>query len=147
MAVMASETFSSVAAPIQYAAQYAFLGNEEIKDYQAGCRRVSELVGQHVAQELRQAGCSVHDPEGGFYLFPNLGPCDDIEDICEQLLQQTGVAVLPGTDFGRAKHEGYFRLAYVDFDGEEALKDPENALDHCPRVIEGVSKLVAWLNQ
>lgn len=44
----------------------------------------------------------------------------DVE-LCEQLLNDTGIAILPGSTFGRNPEDLYARLAYVDIDGVLAL--------------------------
>ena len=43
-------------------------------------------------------------------------------ELCERLLVETGVAILPGHEFGRPAEELTARLAYVNFDGEQALE-------------------------
>ena len=76
--------------------------------------------------------------------------------LCERLLDQTGVALLPGAVFGRDEAELTARLAYVDFDGARALAavsviPREQPLDenflrrHCPRVVEAVERITAWI--
>ena len=56
-------------------------------------------------------GLSVLKPQGAFYLFVNI---KDISDnsiaFCKELLQATGVAVVPGIGFGS---EGYFRFSFA----------------------------------
>ncbi len=42
--------------------------------------------------------------------------------LVEDILESTGVALLPGIDFGRPESELTFRLAFVDFDGKAALE-------------------------
>ena len=75
--------------------------------------------------------------------------------LCERLLDETGVALLPGAVFGREDAELTARLAYVDFDGAKALAavaviPREQPLDetflrrHCPRVVEAVDRISAW---
>jgi aspartate aminotransferase len=79
---------------------------------------------------------------------------DDL--VTERLLEETGVAILPGTDFGRPPDELTARISYVDFDGAEALRaaaeassdqdlDASFARRHCPRPVDGVERLAAWL--
>jgi hypothetical protein len=72
----------------------------------------------------------VQVPEAGFYLFPcfrrhrkalALRGISTDEQLCAQLLQDTGVAILPGSAFGRAPDELFARLAFVDFKGDLAL--------------------------
>ena len=106
------------------------------------------------------AGAKCAAPDGGFYLFPDLGPLrerllergiSNAEQLASQLLEDTGVAVLPGTAFGRHSDELSIRLAYVDFDGEAALAAVEPVLDvywlssYCPRVFEGIERMTRWM--
>jgi aspartate/methionine/tyrosine aminotransferase len=65
--------------------------------------------------ELVNAIPGVHTlvPRGAFYVFPNVrsfGLSSNV--IARRLLDEAGVAVLSGTDFG-AGGEGYLRLAYA----------------------------------
>ena len=75
----------------------------------------------------------------------------DSRTLCERLLEETGVAVLPSAAFERPADELAIRLAYVDFDGDGPLRaegrtDDETFLrQHCPRVLEGVDTLCNWL--
>jgi aspartate aminotransferase len=162
IAVVASETFTTTSAPIQYAAVRAYQGGAEIDDYLARSRRVLKALGPAVAQQLRQAGCSLPKPEGGFYLFPDFSAHAEAlqargivtsRQLCERLLKDTGVASLPGSDFGRPATELTVRLAYVDFDGGAALRaaGSEVVLDggfldsYCPKVMTATQRIVDWL--
>ena len=44
-------------------------------------------------------------------------------EICEAILNETGVAMLPGSDFGFNKKKMLTRLSYTDFDGKTFLKN------------------------
>jgi aspartate aminotransferase len=56
-------------------------------------------------------GLSVNKPQGAFYLFVNIKDVSDSSiEFCKNLLEQTGVAVVPGIGFGS---EGYFRFSYA----------------------------------
>ena len=56
-------------------------------------------------------GLSVSKPEGAFYLFVNIKDItDDSIEFCKELLQEVGVAVVPGIGFGS---EGYFRFSFA----------------------------------
>ncbi|HEX6351119.1 MAG TPA: pyridoxal phosphate-dependent aminotransferase [Candidatus Dormibacteraeota bacterium] len=58
-------------------------------------------------------------PDGAFYAFPNIeGTGLPEKEMAERLLDEAGVAVLPGTAFGPAG-KGYIRLAYTQ--GEDDL--------------------------
>lgn len=164
MAAVASETFTSVSAPIQYAAVRAFdLDCPEIADYLTRSRRVLHALGRHLVAILREAGVDVTEPEGGFYLFPDFSAHREAlaqrgvhtsATLCERLLEDTGVAILPGTNFGRGHTELIARLAYVDFDGGAALAaaDPGVPLDAawlkrwCGPTVEAIERLAAWLS-
>ena len=73
---------------------------------------------------------SVAAPEGAFYLFPDFRPfrralrVQGIRSslaLGERLLQDTGVATIPGSSCGRHPSELTLRMAYVDFDGTHVL--------------------------
>lgn len=56
-------------------------------------------------------GLSVLKPQGAFYLFVNIKDIsNDSIEFCKELLQATGVAVVPGIGFGA---EGYFRFSFA----------------------------------
>jgi len=56
-------------------------------------------------------GLSVAKPEGAFYLFVNIKDItNDSIEFCKELLQEVGVAVVPGIGFGS---EGYFRFSFA----------------------------------
>ncbi|HEY3312927.1 MAG TPA: pyridoxal phosphate-dependent aminotransferase [Anaerolineales bacterium] len=83
-----------------------------------------EVVGQMLAEyqhrrdrvvELVNAIPGVHTltPRGAFYVFPNIKSFGlSSQVIARRLLDEAGVAVLAGTDFGPGG-EGYLRLAYA----------------------------------
>ena len=166
MAAAASETFTSVSAPVQFAAIAAFAGGEEIDRYLSHSRRLLRALARHVAQGLCSAGATCSDAAGGFYLFPDFGPSRselaargmvDASNMCRQLLKDTGVAILPGRAFARPEDELTCRLAFVDFDGARALAQlatmPEGVAleeshlrDMCPRVCQALDRWVAWLH-
>jgi aspartate/methionine/tyrosine aminotransferase len=53
-------------------------------------------------------------PRGAFYAFPNVQEIGlSSSELASLLLQQAGVAVLPGTSFGQ-NGEGYLRLSYAN---------------------------------
>ncbi len=164
MAAVASETYTSVCAPVQYAAIHAFCGGSQIERYLSHARRILSALGSKSAEILREAGIRVADPQGGFYLFLDFTSLSqrlsargltDGTKICNRLLEEMGVAMLPGSAFGRSRRESSARLAYVDFDGAGALAasdhipldgplPPEFLSQHCDRVIDGVRRIAEW---
>jgi aspartate aminotransferase len=130
MAAIASETYTATSAPIQYAAVTAFEGSPEIADYLVRARSVLRGLGSLVTRTLRETGAEVATPDGAFYVFADYGPRREelaargihtSSELAAHLLDEVGVALLPGAAFGRSDHELCLRLAYVDFDGASAL--------------------------
>ncbi len=77
MAACASETYTSVSTPIQYAAVQAFRGNVEIERYLWQARRILRTLGGRCATILVDAGIAVRPPVGACYLFPDFTPLAD----------------------------------------------------------------------
>jgi len=166
MAVVASETFTSTSAPIQYAAITAFDGGPDIERYLNDSRWVLRVLGNHLWERLCGMGLQVTRPSGGFYLFPDFSPVrqqlaergiNDSETLCQRLLEESGVALLPGSAFGRPAEELTTRLAYVDLDGEQALAELAGGEPaetghmaflqrHCGRMLEAMDAIENWLN-
>jgi len=73
-------------------------------------------------------------------------------EMCNEILKQTGVALLPGSDFGFDKKRLIVRLSFTDFNGENFMnnyKNNSNINDEiikkfAPRIVEGVQKLKKW---
>ena len=66
--VLASETFSSVSAPIQYAAISAY-SNDHSKFINYS-KNILKAVGQYVYENLQSNKVLIDRPRGGFYLMP-----------------------------------------------------------------------------
>jgi aspartate aminotransferase len=83
-----------------------------------------EKVGENVAEYQRRRdyivaglnaipGVSCQVPQGAFYVFPNVKSFGlSSKEIARRLIDEAGVAVLAGTDFGSGG-EGYLRLCYA----------------------------------
>jgi aspartate aminotransferase len=165
MAVVASETYTSTSAPIQFAAVRAFQGGLDLEQYLHDSRRILRALGRTVAARLATAGVTAPAPQGAFYLFPDFGGHADAlrdrgirtsRELCARMLDETGVALLPGSDFGLPDEDLVARLSYVDFDGAAALsavrhRPADQPLDEaflhqtCGRVLAAVDALADWL--
>lgn len=160
MAAVASETFTATSAPIQYAAVDALQDRPEMDQYLRHSRAILAALAGYSYRQLSAAGAELQPARGGFYLFPRFesrrdglsarGVLDG-PSFCEQLLEETGVAVLPGNNFGRETQEMSLRLAVVDFDGAGALREAANsAVDeafikqHCSRVTTAIDRMSEW---
>ena len=165
MKVAASETFTSVSAPIQYAAVKAFEGSPDIDNYLIHSRRVLSVIGNWCYKQLKQRQIRVIKPEGGFYLFPSFRNYTTKlkhrgittgKELAEAILMETGVACLPCEDFGLKPKRLVLRMAYVNFDGEKALNQsmkmnldplPDSFVkENCPQVYKGIEKLMNWID-
>jgi aspartate aminotransferase len=61
----------------------------------------------------RIPGVRCHRPDGAFYVFPDITETGwDARELATTLLDEVGVAVLPGTSFG-PHGEGHIRLSYA----------------------------------
>jgi aspartate aminotransferase len=165
MAVVASETFTATSAPIQYAAVKAFQGGPGLERYLSQSRRILKSLSDWIWTRLTDAGVTVARPDGAFYMLPDFEPLRERlenknirngEELCQRLLQDIGVAILPGSSFGRPADELTARLAFVDFDGAKALAAAEQVpadkpLDetflrtNCERVLIAIDELCNWL--
>ena len=114
----------------QFAAVEALRNGEEDVEYmraEYNRRRVFLLEG------LRKIGIECFEPEGAFYLYPNIGKFGlSSEEFAERLLYEHKCAIVPGTAFGESG-EGFARISYA-----YSLKHLKQALE---RIEAFVNKL------
>ena len=152
--VLASETFSSVSSPIQYAAISAHKNDHT--NYIKHSINILKTVGNYVYENLKSNNVLINKPQGGFYLLPEFinKKFSTSAELCNNILKETGVALLPGSDFGFSEKRMLVRLSYTDFDGENFMKNTvhnEEINDdiikkYAPKIIEGTNKLKEWSN-
>ena len=150
--VLASETFSSVSAPIQYAAIAAY-SNDQSK-YLETSRSILKAVGEYVYNNLKSNKVIINKPQGGFYLMPEFldKKFNNSEEMCRDLLNNTGVVLLPGYDFGFSKEKMIARLSFTDFNGKDFMNNISNKQNinsdviskFAPKVVEGTKRLKNW---
>jgi aspartate/methionine/tyrosine aminotransferase len=76
-------------------------------------------------------GMTCTKPHGAFYAFPNIeGTGMDSRKLGDQLLQNAGVAVLPGISFGQYG-EGYLRLSFAN-----SIENIRKALDRIEKSLK-----------
>ena len=97
--VLASETFSSVSAPVQYAVISAYKNDHG--DYIKKSKDILKNVGEYVYDNLKSNNVLICKPKGGFYLMPEFTNkiFSSSQEMCKIILRETGVALLPGSDF------------------------------------------------
>ncbi len=127
---IAGVTWSTVSAPIQFAALKAFESERTIEDYIKTCTDIHNMISSYVRDGLISLGIKYPVLNGAFYLYPNFGAFRDqlfardvktSEQLAIQILDKIQVATLPGTAFGDAPENLTLRIANCDFDGQLAL--------------------------
>jgi len=150
--VLASETFSAVSAPIQYASIKAY--EHDHIEYIKHSREILKIVGSYVYENLKSNKILINKPQGGFYLMPEFlnNKFKTSSEMCDDILNKTGVALLPGSDFGFKNDKMLARLSFTDFDGATIMKKISNnksidknlVIELCPKIVEGTLKLKNW---
>ncbi len=149
---LASESYSTVNSPAQFAAVEAYEGN--YTEYKNKTTNILRSIGNYVYNNLKSNKVLINPPQGAFYLmpeFPNKRFKTSTE-LCETILDETGVAMLPASDFGFSPKKMLTRLCYIDFDGNKFLNSNINGKpledriieEYAPNVVEGVKKLSNW---
>jgi aspartate/methionine/tyrosine aminotransferase len=129
---LAQNLFLAAPTPAQHAALAAFspvtLDELEARKAQLRDRR------DYLLPALRQRGFVIpSQPHGAFYLYADCSAhTDDSFRFAQALLEQAGVAVTPGLDFGRHQPQRYLRLAYTR---------------PLPRLVEAVARLDRFLDR
>ena len=150
--VLASETFSAVSAPIQYAAVTAYTSDHS--EYINNSKNILKAIGNYVYENLKSNKILINKPQGGFYIMPEFlnKKFKSSSEMCDNILKDTGVALLPGSDFGFDKEKMLARLSFTDFDGQNFMNETKNIkkidnsliLKFAPKIVEGVDKLKKW---
>ena len=148
-----SETYSCAPTPVQMAAKTAYRDYEETKVHLRRQIDLLKMVGNYCADRLNAHNIRVHAPRGGFYLFPDFMVYQEVLEtlgittsaqLCQHLLQDTGVALLPASAFGFDPDYLAVRLAYVDF-REPSENEILDINVHFPNVVNGIDKILEWI--
>ena len=139
MAKIQSQSTTNPSSVSQYAALEALQGEEDFieKNNQMFKKRrdiISDIINQC-------KGLSVNKPKGAFYIFPSCSELigsktangivlKDDSAFCEYLIEEAGVAVVPGSAFGK---KGYFRISYATSD-ELLIKAGNRIKDACKKI-------------
>jgi aspartate/methionine/tyrosine aminotransferase len=129
MVIFASETWSGVSAPIQYAAISAYQEHDDVEKYVADCCVLHGLRTRFIHAELVKLGVRCTSAQGGFYIAANF---DDYQEslknlgintaaqLASHLLNEYNIATLPGSDFGIPVQTQTLRLStsYLDMETE-----------------------------
>ena len=118
---IASELWSSPAKPVQHAAAWAFTEPEPLRQRIDASRRLHATVARAMAERFELAGASVAHIGGAFYLYPDFSAHRELlqrrfgietsDDLARVLIEDHGVATLPGAAFGDPPQRLALRVA------------------------------------
>jgi aspartate aminotransferase len=116
----------------QYAGLEAVLGpQEQVEVVRAEFQQRRDII---VEGLNALPGFRCHMPRGAFYVFPNVQSLGHpVRELARYLLDQAGVALLPGTDFG-ANGAGHLRLSYAS-----SIENIKEALNRMRDALEAIS--------
>lgn len=129
MVVFASETWSGVSAPIQYAAIEAYQQHADVEQYIADCCAIHGIRTSFIHKHLSDLGIRCTSAQGGFYIAANFDSfreglsklgINTAAQLAGHLLDQYHIATLPGSDFGIPACTQTLRLStsYLDMETE-----------------------------
>ena len=149
---LASESYSTVNTPAQYAAVEAYTG--DYSDYKSKITKILSAIGNYAFNNLRSNKVLINPPQGAFYLMPEFlnNKFKNSSELCQAILNETGVAMLPASDFGFKPNKMLTRLSYTDFNGDNFLKNipssgnisDDEIRKYAPNVVEGIKMLSNW---
>lgn len=120
MRALASEIWSGAAAPIQMAAAEAYADDPVLAAYLRQSARAHGHVAARLHAALTALGARCARPAGAFYLYPDFAPWRSAlaarcvrtgMDLARLLLDDWGIATLPGSEFGEKPDVLRLRLA------------------------------------
>jgi len=111
--ILAQNLFIAASTPAQHAALRAF--DADTKVILEGRRHEFAQRRDYLSAALKQLGFSIATPTlGAFYIYAGIEKfSDDCEAFCRVLLEEYGVAVTPGTDFGDYENKRFVRFAFT----------------------------------
>jgi len=110
---LAQNLYISPAAPSQYAALACF--DPATLQILETRRRAFQARRDYLVPALRALGFGIPVmPTGGFFVYADCSAFSrDSEQFCRDVLQQAGVAITPGLDFGHYRANEHVRFAYT----------------------------------
>jgi aspartate aminotransferase len=117
---LASEVWSSLAAPMQVVAEHVLSEPDDVVAHVARGRRLHRLTTAAAFEAVTGAGAACRAPAAAFYLYPDLEPMreslaghgvDGADALAEWLLERHDVGVLSGAAFGDDPGGLRFRMA------------------------------------
>ena len=152
---IATNVWSCVAAPVQYAALVAYSGDPDVEEYVKLCARMHSIRTRYLYDLMVRLGVQCVEPSGAFYIFPCFDRWKEAlqargimncEDLALYLLERSEIAALPGSAFHAIRHyclrvSSSFIDAATDEKADALVEafgadpDPERFIqDHHPRL-------------
>ncbi|MCY0964379.1 pyridoxal phosphate-dependent aminotransferase [Parathalassolituus penaei] len=130
MDVLAQNLFLAPPTPAQHAAMVAF--EPDTLAILEQRREILRARRQWLLKALPELGFGIPvEPDGAFYIYADASRfTDNSLEFCRRCLQEAGVAITPGVDFGVFEANTHIRIAYSA---------------ELPRLQEAVDRLAAWL--
>lgn len=142
----ASETYSCVNTPLQYGAVTIFNNFDKMIEYNLDIIECLKMYNEYFHSQFMKMNIKVHKAEGAFYMFLDFDNYSDkfiknniLNDnaMCEKLLNDLGIALLPGNAFGI--DQGYTcRFSFTNFFGVNSEINNDD--------INSMKLLNEWLN-
>ena len=128
---LAQNVFISAAAPAQYAALAAF--TPEAREIMEQRKTAFRQRRDFLLPALRELGFAVPaTPQGAFYIYADCSAfTDDSYRFAVKLLEDAGVAITPGVDFGHHRPERHVRFAYTT-----SLRQLEEGVERLRRYLQ-----------
>ncbi len=115
-----------------------FAGIKAARDGDEDIEYMAENYNQRrklILNGLREIGLDCFEPEGAFYVFPNIGKFGlTSQQFAERLLYEEGAAIVPGDAFGECG-EGFARLSYA------------YSVDHINKALERMERFITKLKK
>jgi aspartate/methionine/tyrosine aminotransferase len=127
LVMMAVNTYTCVAEFTQYAAIDALRDREGNTEHMVG--EFARRREQFVRDLNRVPGFRCHPPEGAFYAWVDItGTGMSAEDLCRIMLEDAGVAAIPGAAFGLSGKQ------FVRFSFASSMATLQNAVERIVKV-------------
>ena len=166
--ILATE-YTATSTPIQHAAIAGFQDSPEMDEYFEIARRIHHIMGDYTYQALNKIdGVKTTKPEATFYLLANFNAYSDYfftnkisnsQQFSESLIQHPYHTALVGGDSLVLERTDFSaRIAFVDYDGGEAMKNYSNnppktssekiefVKNNAPKIVDGIIMIQRYLN-
>jgi len=166
--IMATE-YTATSTPIQLAAIAGFQESKEMDEYFEITRKIHHIMGDYTYKALNKIeGIKTTKPEATFYLLANFNAYSDhfigkkilnSQKFSESIIQHPYHTTLVGGDSLVLERTDFSaRIAFVDYDGERAMKNyvdnpPRTISDriefvkyNAPKIVDGIAMIQRYLN-